>query len=127
MKQNGFNFKGNSFIDNAGVIKVAETGGYLQVRKRLFDDGLTLTASGRYDKHTNFDGRFTPRFTAVIRVAPKNNIRLSYQTAYRFPTNQDQYINLFTGSSYLVPMFADILDQLYHINTNPLYTVESIN
>lgn len=125
-KEYVLNSKGTLFIDTAGVIKVAEYGGYIQLRKKLLNDVLTLTASGRYDKHTNFDGRFTPRFTAVVKVANNNNIRLSYQTAYRFPTNQDQYINLFTGSAYLVPMFADVLDRLYHINSNPLYTAESI-
>jgi outer membrane receptor protein involved in Fe transport len=122
-KQYVLNSKGTLFIDTAGVIKIAETGGYVQLRKKLFQEILTITLSGRYDKHTNFDGRFTPRASAVIRVAPKNNIRLSYQTAYRFPTNQDQYINLNTGTSYLVPMFPDILAKLY---PGPYYTAASI-
>lgn len=122
-KQYVLNSKGTLFIDTAGVIKIHETGGYLQLRKKLFEEVLTLTGSIRYDKHSNFAGRFTPRATAVIRVAPKNNIRLSYQTAYRFPTNQDQYINLNTGTAWLVPMFPDILAKLY---PGPYYTAESI-
>jgi len=125
-KEYVLNSKGTLFIDTAGVIKIHEVGGYVQFRKKLLNDVLTLSASGRYDKHSNFDGRFTPRFSAVVKVANNNNIRLSYQTAYRFPTNQNQYINLFTGSAYLVPMFADILDRLYQIKSNPLYTSESI-
>ena len=32
-----------------------------------------------------------------MSVAKDNNIRLSFQTAYRFPTNQNQYINLRLG------------------------------
>lgn len=125
-KQYVLNSQGTLFIDTAGVIKLAEYGGYIQLKKKLFKDVITLTAAGRYDKHTNFDGRFTPRFTIVGKIAPDNYVRFSYQTAYRFPTNQDQYINLNTGTAYLVPMFADILDAIYHINSNPIYTAESI-
>ena len=39
-------------------------------------------------------GRFTPRISFVIKVAEDNNIRLSYQEAYRFASTQMQYINL---------------------------------
>ena len=66
------------------------------------NDVLKLTASGRYDKSTNFEGRFTPRITALVKVARDNNIRLSFQTAYRFPSTQDQYINLNTPGSKLI-------------------------
>ncbi|MBL0273092.1 MAG: TonB-dependent receptor [Chitinophagaceae bacterium] len=70
----------------------------------MLKDVLTLSGSVRYDKQTNFKGKLTPRFTAVIRVAKDNNIRLSYQTAYRFPSNQNQFISLRLGggSSYLI-------------------------
>ncbi|RYY88883.1 MAG: TonB-dependent receptor [Chitinophagaceae bacterium] len=101
-KQYVLNSQGTLFADTTGTIKPSEIGGYLQLKKSLFNNILTLTAAGRYDKHTNFEGRFTPRVTAVIKVFKDNNIRLSYQTAYRFPTNQDQYINLNVGSGLLV-------------------------
>ncbi len=125
-KQYVLNSQGTLFIDTAGVIKIAEYGGYAQLKKKLFKDVLTLTVAGRYDKHSNFDGRFTPRATAVVKVAKNNFLRFSYQTAYRFPTNQDQYINLNTGTAILAPMFADVLDQIYKINSNPIYTAESV-
>ncbi|MEP7317157.1 MAG: TonB-dependent receptor, partial [Panacibacter sp.] len=54
-----------------------------------------------------------------------NNIRLSYQQAYRFPTNQDQWINLKSPGSTLIgglPYFAE----LYKFSTNPVYTSASI-
>ena len=60
----------------------------------LLNDKLKIIASARYDKNENFDGRFTPRVSAVIKVAEDNNIRLSYQQAYRFASTQQQYINL---------------------------------
>ena len=95
------NSNGTIFADTAGPIKINEYGGYLQLQKQLFNDVLKLTASGRYDKNENFEGRFTPRVTASVAVAKDNNIRLSYQQAYRFPANQDQYINLQTPGSIL--------------------------
>ena len=127
-KQWVMNSKGTIFADTAGAIKISEVGGYAQLKKRLFNDVLTLTASGRYDKQTNFDGKFTPRVTAVIRVVRDNNIRLSYQTAYRFPTNQNQYINLRLGggSSYLIGSLPEF-QTLYKLNsTLPGYTAASV-
>jgi outer membrane receptor for ferrienterochelin and colicin len=125
-KEYVLNSQGTIFADTAGKIKPAEYGAYLQLKKKFFADALTLTAAGRYDKHTNFEGRFTPRVTAVLRVAPNNNFRVSYQTAYRFPTNQDQYINLNVGSGLLIGALPEFQD-FYNLKTNPGYTAESVN
>lgn len=119
------NSKGTIFRDSAGPIDVDEYGGYIQLQKRLFNDVLKLTASGRYDKNENFDGRFTPRVTALVKVAEDNNIRLSFQTAYRFPSTQDQYIDLNVPGARLIgglPLFQ----AAYNFGTNPVYTAESI-
>jgi outer membrane receptor protein involved in Fe transport len=126
-KQYVLNSGGTLFADTAGNIKINEYGGYVQLRKALFDEFLTLTAAGRYDKQTNFDGRFTPRFTAVFKVAKDNNIRLSYQTAYRFPTNQDQYISLITGAGVLIGCLPEF-QTFYGLNSTsrPGYTGASI-
>lgn len=125
-KQWVMNSRGTIFADTLGNIKINEVGGYVQLRKRLFNDGLILTAAGRYDKQTNFDGRFTPRLTAVIKVAKDNNIRLSYQTAYRFPTNQDQYISLVTGAGTLIGCLPQFQDYYKLSTTLPGYTSQSI-
>ena len=45
-----------------------EYGAYVQLQKSLLNDVLKLTAAGRYDKNENFEGRFTPRITATIRL-----------------------------------------------------------
>jgi outer membrane receptor protein involved in Fe transport len=120
------NSQGTIFADTLGKIKINEEGAYVQLRKKLLKDVLTLTAAGRYDKQTNFKGRFTPRFTAVIKVAKDNNIRLSYQTAYRFPVNQDQYISLVTGAGTLIGCLPEF-QTYYKLNsTLPGYTPESI-
>ncbi len=119
--------QGTLFADTLGeAIKVTEFGGYIQLRKKLFNDVVTLTGAIRYDKQTNFDGRWTPRFTATFRVAKDNNIRLSYQTAYRFPTNQDQYISLKTGAGTLIGSLPEF-QTYYKLNsTMPGYTPASI-
>ncbi len=127
-KQWVMNSQGTIFDDKTGAIRVNEYGGYLQLKKKLINDILTLTASGRYDKQTNFEGKFTPRFAAVIRVAKDNNIRLSYQTSYRFPSNQNQYINLRLGggSSYLIGCLPYFQDKYQLNSTRKAYTSESV-
>src|SRR6187399_770590 len=124
-KQWVMNSQGTIFADTAGPIKISEKGGYVQLRKRLFDDFLTLTGAIRYDNQTNFDGHWTPRLTAVMRVAKDNNIRLSFQTAYRFPSNQDQYIDLNTGSVTLVGALPEFVTR-YGLNTGT-YTAASVD
>ncbi len=127
-KQWVLNSKGTIFSDTTGPIKVNEEGAYAQIRKKFLNDVLTFSASGRYDKQTNFEGKFTPRFAAVIRVAKDNNIRLSYQSSYRFPSNQNQYISLRLGggTSYLIGSLPEF-QTYYNLNsTKPGYTAASV-
>jgi hypothetical protein len=60
-----------------------------------------------------------------VRVAKDNNIRLSYQTAYRFPSTQNQWINLGVGTATLIGGLPQ-LREYYRFNTNPVYTPESV-
>ncbi|HEV3411866.1 MAG TPA: TonB-dependent receptor [Puia sp.] len=104
------NSHGTIFADTAGRININETGAFAQLQKGFLDDFLKLSLSGRYDKNSNFKGRFTPRATALLRVAKDNYIRASFQTAYRFPTTQNQYINLQTGSARLIGGLKQFVD-----------------
>src|SRR5262249_8951807 len=61
------NSHGSIFEDVNGPINVSEIGVYAQLQRWLIDDKLKLTVSGRYDKQKNFQGRFTPRATALIK------------------------------------------------------------
>ncbi|OQP52567.1 TonB-dependent receptor [Niastella yeongjuensis] len=119
------NSHGTIFADTTGRIGISEVGGYAQVSKWVVDDLLKLTVSGRYDKNENFKGRFTPRATALIKVAKDNSFRLSYQQAYRFPSTQDQWINLKTPASVLIGGMPDFYT-FYHFDASPAYTAESI-
>lgn len=125
-KQWIMNSQGTIFADTSQSLRVNEYGGYIQLKKKLINDALTLTASGRYDKQTNFEGKFTPRISAVIRVARENFLRLSYQTAYRFPTNQNQYISLVTGSGVLMGCLPEFQDYYKLNSTLPGYTAASV-
>jgi outer membrane receptor protein involved in Fe transport len=124
-KQYVLNSEGNLFADTAGKFKIAEYGGYVQA-SRMFLKNITLTASGRYDKNENFDGRFTPRATAVIKYGKNTDFRFSYQTAYRFPSNQQQYINLDIGSDVKLIGGNPSFRSFYNFTGSPIYDYESL-
>ncbi len=96
------NSQGTIFIDTAGPIKTNEWGAYLQLSKKFGGEKLALSASCRYDKNENFKGNFTPRVTALYSPFENHHIRLSYQTAYRFPSNLQQWIRLDVGAVFLL-------------------------
>ena len=84
-----------------GSIAINEYGAFAQAGKTLFSDHLKITASMRYDKNQNFEGQFSPRVSAVASFG-QSNIRLSYQTGFRIPTTQNQYIDLQTPAGTLI-------------------------
>ncbi|MBS1743676.1 MAG: TonB-dependent receptor [Bacteroidetes bacterium] len=118
------NSQGTLFADSLKPIGIKEYGVFIQASREI-TSSLKVTASGRYDKNEYFKGRFTPRVTAVYTVAKNNNIRLSYQTAYRFPSNQMQWINLDLNSYKLIGGNKNFA-QLYHFDTNPIYDRDSL-
>jgi outer membrane receptor protein involved in Fe transport len=122
-KQYVLNSQGTLFADEVGQpIKINEYGGYIQIAREIIKDRLKLSASGRYDKNENFDGRFTPRVTALLKPAKDHNIRLSFQTAYRFPTTQQQWIDLFAGTGTLLGSNRALWDK-YNMINNPVFPI----
>jgi outer membrane receptor protein involved in Fe transport len=120
------NSHGTIFADTAGRIDINETGAFAQLQKGFWDDFLKLSLSGRYDKNSNFKGRFTPRATALLRIAKDNYIRASFQTAYRFPSTQNQYINLQTGSARLIGGLPQFITA-YGLNDGQTYDTATLN
>ena len=104
--------KGTLFIDTAKPIRINETGAYAQLTKHLFNSYLTLSASGRYDKNEDFKGHFTPRFTALVKLVKNNYLRMSYQTAYRFPSTQQKYIRLNVGDYTILGGLPWVMDYM---------------
>jgi len=105
VRQYSLQSNGTLFSDKkegrTGIIPINEYGAFIQGAKSLFKDHLKLSASIRYDKSQNFDGFFTPRLSAVASFG-QQNFRVSYQTGYRIPTTQNQYIDLKTPSGTLI-------------------------
>jgi len=85
-------------------IPIEEYGFFAQLGKKLLSDRLSLRASLRYDKNQNFDGRVTPRASAVFALdkKKKHNLRVSYQTGFRNPATQETYIALDIGGAILL-------------------------
>ncbi len=120
------NSEGTLFaLDESGEeFNIREFGGYVQGSKKLINDKLKITASVRYDKNENFAGQWSPRVSAVY-TAGNHNFRASYQTGFRIPTTQDQYIDLLTPQARLLgglPLFRD----RYNFGSNPVYPLASV-
>jgi outer membrane receptor protein involved in Fe transport len=97
--------EGTLFADNVegrtGRIGITEFGGFVQASKSIFSEHLKLSGSMRYDKNQNFAGQFTPRVSAVATFG-EHNFRVSYQTGFRIPTTQNQYIDLLVPNARLI-------------------------
>ncbi|MBK9510120.1 MAG: TonB-dependent receptor [Cytophagaceae bacterium] len=119
------NSNGTIFADKEGrKISIKEYGAYTQIAKQ-FGTFLKLTGSMRYDKSQNFDGQFTPRISSVVTFAKDHNIRLSYQTAFRIPTTQDQYIDLKVPQAQLIGGLEEFKNT-YNLINNPVYSLGNV-
>ncbi len=87
----------NQDPDGTGIykrIKIKEYGVFMQLQRKLFNDHLKIQASVRVDKNQNFKAIVSPR-VAVVGTFGKDrnhNVRASYQTGFRNPDSQAQYI-----------------------------------
>lgn len=102
---------GRIYTDKDSQINYTDYGAYTQVQKKLMEDRLKLTGSIRYDKSKNFDGNYSPRISAVYSAGAKkqHNFRGSFQTGFRNPTTQDQYIGFNVGNAVLLGSAPDNL------------------
>ncbi|TDX13318.1 TonB-dependent receptor domain-containing protein [Flavobacterium sp. S87F.05.LMB.W.Kidney.N] len=105
------NSHGRIYTDANGPIDYNEYGAYAQLMKKFMDDRLKFTGSLRYDKSKNFDGNFSPRLSLVYSGGEKrnHNFRGSFQTGFRNPSTQDQYIGFNIGSAVLIGSAPDNL------------------
>lgn len=121
--------EGTLFADQAegrnGRISINEYGAFAQVSKNLLSNHLKLTGSLRYDKNQNFDGQFTPRVSAVGSFG-EHNIRLSYQTGFRIPTTQNQYIDLLVPNARLIGGLPEFYTRYNLANSYPITNVQAV-
>ncbi|MBA4316844.1 MAG: hypothetical protein C0412_00435 [Flavobacterium sp.] len=110
-RQYQLNSHGRIYTDANGPINYNEYGVYTQLQKKFMEDKLKFTGSVRYDKSKNFDGSFSPRISLVYSGGEKkqHNFRGSYQTGFRNPSTQDQYIGFNVGSAVLIGSAPDNL------------------
>lgn len=106
---------GRIYTDKDSPISYNEYGIYTQIQKKFMDDRLKFTGSVRYDKSKNFDGSFSPRVSFVYSAGENRNhtVRASFQTGFRNPTTQDQYIGFNVGSAVLVGSAPDNLTRYF--------------
>jgi iron complex outermembrane recepter protein len=111
------NSLGRIYTDALSPIKYNEYGVYTQVQKKLMEDKLKLTGSIRYDKAKNFDGNFSPRLSFVYALDEQknHNFRGSFQTGFRNPSTQDQYIGFDIGSRVLIGSAPDNLERFSEV------------
>lgn len=105
------NSHGRIYTDGSGPIYYNEYGVYTQLQKKLLDERLKFTGSIRYDKAKNFDGNYSPRVSLVYAAGTEkqHNLRASFQTGFRNPSTQDQYIGFNVGNAVLVGSAPDNL------------------
>ncbi|HOY14344.1 MAG TPA: hypothetical protein PLY70_14445, partial [Saprospiraceae bacterium] len=120
----------NEDPDGDGVnerIKINEFGIYTQLSKTILDDKLKLTGSLRYDKNQNFKGQVSPRVSFVYSAGDnkEHNIRGSFQTGFRNPTTQGQFIYFPTTSILLGSTKTNA--EPFGIHNGGSYTLDSYN
>ncbi len=97
-----------------GPIEIDEFGAYVQASKGFLDqERLKVTASVRFDKNSNFDAVVSPRASLVYAMGEnkQHNFRASFQTGFRNPDTQPQYIALDLGAITLVGTTEDNLSR----------------
>ena len=114
------------FDSNGKEFKLDEFGTYIQVSKEVFNEKLKITGSLRYDKHEKFDGQFSPRLSSVLTLSDKHHIRTSYQTAFRVPTNRDQFLDIDAISRRLTGGDRIFIDK-YNLESNPVFSPDVVN
>jgi len=106
-------------------VEINEYGFYTQIAKQI-GESLKLSGSLRYDKNENFDGRVTPRISAVYSFLETHNIRASFQTGFRNPDTQAQFIYFpSTGGTLLGSTKANA--ERYGVHNGGAWTQTSYN
>jgi outer membrane receptor protein involved in Fe transport len=102
---------GRIYTDANSLIDYDEYGVYTQFQKKFMADRLKFTGSIRYDKAKNFEGNYSPRVSLVYSGGQnkQHNFRGSFQTGFRNPGTQDQYIGFNVGPAVLVGSAPDNL------------------
>lgn len=83
------NSGGTYLSDGEELIKVDESGLYLQYENQMLEN-IRLTLTSRYDTHSDFDARFSPKAALVYRFQ-SHNFRITYNKAFTSVPTQPLY------------------------------------
>jgi outer membrane receptor protein involved in Fe transport len=123
------NSNGTVFFDEPGnPIIINQFGSFVQINKNLINDHLRITGAFRFDKNKYFEAQYTPRFSMIyfIDKNKEHSIRGTVQTAYRFPSISDQWVDINAGIFRTVGGMPDVQNK-YNFNTIPLYPMSGRN
>ena len=89
----------DTLLSNGSYANISyyETGGFIQFTKGILSDLIKFSGSVRIDKSNNFDVQISPRGSINFNLK-KHNIRLLAQSAFRNPTQNEQFFLLNTGT-----------------------------
>jgi iron complex outermembrane recepter protein len=125
-----FNTDGTVFFDKPGKpISQNQFGAFGQLIQPFIKERLIVTISGRYDKNSSFKGQFTPRMSLVYALDKDkmHNIRVSTQTAFRFPSTPDQWVDLSLGQimdfNFRVIGGNKEVQDAYNFSTQPVFAI----
>ncbi len=79
-----------------GVKDYTMTGGYAQLEYKPIDQ-LKFVATGRVDRTTYEEARFSPRFAVVWSFLPNHTLRVSYNKAFLLPSISEYFLRVLAG------------------------------
>ncbi|OFY61246.1 MAG: hypothetical protein A2V50_03060, partial [Bacteroidetes bacterium RBG_19FT_COMBO_42_10] len=123
------NSDGTVFIDEPGhPISINQFGTFVQINKNFINDHLRVTGAFRFDKNQYFEAQYTPRFSLIYFPGAKmeHSIRGTIQTAYRFPSIADQWVDVNTGIFRIIGGMPEVQNK-YNFNLIPLYPMSGRN
>jgi hypothetical protein len=123
------NSNGTVFSDEPGQpIRINQLGAFVQINKNFLFDHLRVTGAFRFDKNQNFAAQYTPRFSLIwfLDKQMEHSIRGTVQTAYRFPSIADQWVDINAGIFRTIGGMPDVRNK-YNFNTIPLYPMSGRN
>jgi iron complex outermembrane recepter protein len=123
------NSNGTVFADEPDhPIHINQFGSFVQINKNIINDHLRVTGAFRFDKNHYFKAQYTPRFSLIYFLDKQmdHNIRGTVQTAYRFPSIADQWVDINAGIFRTIGGMQEVQNQ-YNFNSIPLYPMSGRN
>jgi iron complex outermembrane recepter protein len=123
------NSNGTVFTDEPGhPININQFGTFVQINKNFIDDRLRITGAFRYDKNQYFEAQYTPRFSLIyfLDANKEHSIRATFQTAYRFPSASDQWVDVNAGIFRTIGGMPEVQNK-YGFDSIPVYPMSGRN